>query len=158
MIRTVAGLFRDPIEAQVAVHDLEQAGFARSDISVVTHARSATADEHASGTIKGAAIGGVAGALLGVAALAIPGIGPVLAIGPIAAALTGAGVGAATGGIFAVLSELGVPDHEAQYWEEGVRGGGTLLIVHATEDTWEDARSVLNRHGAAAPGQPTPSD
>ena len=155
MIRTVAGLFRDPNEAQVAVHDLEQAGFARSDISVVTQAASATgegADEHTSGTMKGAAIGGVAGALLGVAALAIPGIGPVLAIGPIAAALTGAGVGAATGGIFAVLSELGVPEHEAEYWEEGVRGGGTLLIVHATEETWEDARSILDRHGAAAPG------
>ncbi len=153
MTKSVVGLFRDPIEAQVAVRDLEQAGFDHSNISVVTHQathqRSTTdAGEHTSGTIKGAAIGGVAGALLGLAALAIPGIGPVLAAGPLAAALTGAGVGAATGGMFAALSELGVPEHETEYWAEGIRGGGSLVIVHATEETGDRAQSILDRHGA----------
>ena len=147
MTRTVVGLFRDPVEAQVAVRDLELAGFAQSDISVVTREGSAS-EEHTSGAMKGAAIGGVAGALLGLAALAIPGIGPVLAAGPIAAALTGAGVGAATGGMFGALSEMGVPEHEAQYWEEGVRRGGTLVVVHATAETSDRAQSVLDRHGA----------
>jgi uncharacterized membrane protein len=152
MMKTVVGLFRDPVEAEVAVHDLERAGFAQSDISVVRRegftAEEGAGTEHTSGTMKGAAIGGVAGALLGVAAFAIPGIGLVLAAGPIAAALTGAGVGAATGGIFAALSEMGVPEHEAQYWAEGIRHGSTLVIVHATEESSERAQSVLTRHGA----------
>jgi uncharacterized membrane protein len=157
MTRTVVGLFRDPDEAQVAVHDLVQAGFANADISIVTRkgepgeedpSTANVSAENTSGTMKGAAIGGLAGALLGVAALAIPGIGPVLAAGPIAAALTGAGVGAATGGIFGALSDMGVPEHEAHYLAEGIRRGGTLVVVHATPDNSDRAQSVLDRHGA----------
>jgi len=151
-MKSVAGLFRDPSEAEVAVHDLELAGFRRSDISVVVRKRSeseaGTDTEDASGTMKGAAIGGFAGAFLSLAALALPGIGPVLAAGPIAAVLSGAGVGAATGGIISALTHVGIPEQEAESWAQAVREGGTLVVVHARQDTSDRAQSVLDRHGA----------
>ena len=152
MTQTVVGLFRDPIEAQVAVRDLKDAGFAEDHVSVVAREESANqiAAEHepTEGTAKGAALGGVAGALLGVAAMAIPGIGPVLAIGPLAAALTGAGVGAATGGMLGALADMGVPEREAQHLADAIRQGGTLVVVHASEKTCDAARTILDQHGA----------
>jgi uncharacterized membrane protein len=149
---TVIGLFRDHTEAQAAIHDLENDGFLRKDISLV--ARDGAVDpaghdvELGSGTAKGAAIGGAAGAMLGLAALAIPGIGPILALGPLAAALTGAGVGAATGSMVGALSDMGVPEHESHFYEASLREGGSLVVVHAGVDTAERAQSVLDRHGA----------
>jgi uncharacterized membrane protein len=152
MTRTVVGLFLDPVEAQVAVRDLIDTGFSQDDISVVTRDDSESGatvvDEPTSVTAKGAAIGGIAGALLGAAAMAIPGVGPVLAIGPLAAALTGAGVGAATGGMLSALADLGVPEHEAHHWAEGVRRGGTLVAVRAGDKTAHAAQSILDQHGA----------
>lgn len=153
MTRTVVGLFRDHNEAHAALHDLRQAGFARESVNLIAHHSSGQLpteeqySEVSSSTTKGAALGGAAGFLLG-AALAIPGFGPILAIGPIAAALTGAGVGAAAGGMLGALSDLGVPEHEAAHWEEGLRSGGSLMVVHADEETAERAQSVLDRHGA----------
>src|SRR3954454_16480128 len=98
---TVVGLFRDHTEAEAAIYSLENDGFQRDNISLLRHDGSgAGVPDHSqgpSGTSTGAAIGGAAGAVLGLVAMAIPGIGPVLALGPLAAALTGAGVGAATG-------------------------------------------------------------
>ena len=152
MTRTVVGLFRDPAEARAAVHDLENSGIASDKISVVS--RDSPDDikdpihEPNPGTAKGAAIGGVAGALLGVAALAIPGLGPVLAVGPLAAALTGAGVGAATGGMLGALHDMGMTDEEARHWAEGLRRGGTLVAVHGGDELTDKAQSVLDRHGA----------
>lgn len=152
MTRTVVGLFRDPSEARAAVHDLENSGIAREKISVVSREAGAEITdpihEPSPGTAKGAAIGGIAGAVLGVAALAIPGVGPVLAAGPLAAALTGAGVGAATGGMLGALSDMGMTDDEARHWAEGVKRGGTLVAVHGGEELTEKAQSVLDRHGA----------
>lgn len=150
---TVIGLFRDHTEAQAAIHDLENEGFQRSDISLLARGAAsgnvdADTEPDGSGTMKGAAIGGFAGAALGLAALAIPGIGPVLALGPLAAALTGAGVGAAAGGMLGALSDMGVPEHESAYYEDAIRKGGSLIAVHAGEDTAEKAQSVLDRHGA----------
>jgi hypothetical protein len=151
-MKSVAGLFRDPAEAQVAVHDLELAGFSRSDISAITRKPAEGEEgpdtEDPSSTMKGAAIGSLAGVFLGVAALAIPGIGPILAAGPIAVALTGAGVGAATGGIISSLTHIGVSEQEAESWTQGVHQGGTLIIVHSTEENSDRARSILDRHGA----------
>ena len=155
MTKTVVGLFRDPVEAQVAVRDLRDAGFAENHVSLITREESGdqTAPEHepTEGTAKGAAIGGVAGALLGVAAMAIPGIGPVLAVGPLAAALTGAGVGAATGGMLGALADIGVPEREAQQLTEALREGGTVVVVHAGDKTWDAARAILDQHGALDP-------
>jgi uncharacterized membrane protein len=152
MTKTVVGVFRDAVEAQVTARDLRDAGFADDHVSLVTREESANqvaADhEPIEGTAKGAAIGGVAGALLGVVAMAVPGIGPVLAIGPLAAALTGAGVGAATGGMLGALADMGVPEREAQQLTEAIRSGGTVLVVQANDKTWEAARAILDQHGA----------
>lgn len=151
--RTVVGLFKDPDEAMAALHDLERHGIPHDDISVVRPAEqreTAAPDENEfrSGTAKGAALGGVAGALLGMAAMAVPGLGPVIALGPIAAALTGAGVGAATGGMLGALSDMGIPERDVALLQESVRRGGTIVAVHSGEAGIEDAKSVLDRHGA----------
>jgi hypothetical protein len=162
MRQTVVGVFRDPVEAQVAVQDLRDTGFADDHVSLVTREESASqaAGDHepTEGTAKGATIGGVAGALLGVAAFAIPGIGPVLAIGPLAAALTGAGVGAATGGMLGALADMGgmlgaladmgVPEREAEQLAVAIREGGTLVVVHASDKTVDAAKTILDQHGA----------
>lgn len=155
MTRTVIGLFPDSNEAQAALHSLENAGFTRDHLSLVAYDgsgeySSAAKDESelGSNTTKGAAAGGIAGLLLGLAAVAIPGIGPVIAAGPIAAALAGAGVGAASGGMLGALADMGVPGHEAKYYEEAIRRGGTLLIVRAEDEMAEQAQSILERHGA----------
>jgi uncharacterized membrane protein len=156
MTRTVIGLFRDSNEAQAALQDLEGAGFTREHLNLVAFDGSGTysdlakrSSELGSNTTKGAAAGGMAGLLIGLAAVAIPGIGPVVAAGPIAAALAGAGVGAATGGMLGALNDMGVPGNEAKYYQEAIRRGGTMLVVQAGGDTSaEQAQSILDRHGA----------
>lgn len=155
MTRTVVGLFRDSDEAQAALQDLESAGFTREHLNLVAYDGSGQytdlvkqGSELGSNTTKGAAAGGVAGLLIGLAAVAIPGVGPIVAAGPIAAALAGAGVGVATGGMLGALADMGVPGHEAKYYQEAIRRGGTLLIVRADEDLAERAQSTLDRHGA----------
>jgi uncharacterized membrane protein len=155
MTRTVIGLFRDSNEAQAALQDLEGAGFTREHLNLVAYDGSGQysdlvkqGNELGSNTTTGAAAGGFAGLLIGLAAVAIPGIGPIVAAGPIAAALAGAGVGAATGGMLGALADMGVPGHEAKYYEEAIRRGGTLLIVDADGDMAEQAQSILDRHGA----------
>jgi hypothetical protein len=147
----VIGLFRDNGEVDAVVHELEGLGVSREQISIVAR----RADEHAGGaddpprgTAKGAAIGGVAGAVLGLAALGIPGVGSVLAAGPMAAALAAAGVGAATGGMLGALFEMGVSDREAGQYAEAVRRGGTLVAVEAGEEIADRVLSILDRHGA----------
>jgi uncharacterized protein (TIGR02271 family) len=110
--------------------------------------------EMAHGAMKGAgtgaAVGGVLGLVAGVASLSIPGLGPFIAAGPIAATLAGAGVGAAAGGIIGALANLGVPEQDAHYYAEGVRRGGTLVTVHARSDAIADcAAEVMRQHGAA---------
>lgn len=154
--RTVIGLFRDSNEAQAALQDLRSAGIPREHLNLVAYDGSGAFDtnataldkELASNTAKGAAAGGIAGLLLGIASLAIPGVGPIIAAGPIAAALTAAGVGAATGGMLGALADMGVPGHEAQYYQEAIRRGGTLLIVQAEGEAADHAQSILDRHGA----------
>jgi hypothetical protein len=156
MARTVIGLFRDSNEAQAALHDLEAAGFPVDNLNLVAYDGSGVysdvlrrGNELGANTTRGAAAGGVAGLLLGLAAVALPGIGPIVAAGPIAAALAGAGVGAAAGGMLGALADMGVPGHEAKYYEEAIRRGGTLVIVRALgEDMAERAQSLLDRHGA----------
>jgi uncharacterized membrane protein len=152
----VIGLFRDSNEAQAALHDLETAAFPAEDLNLVAYDGSGEyteilrqGNELGSNTTKGAAAGGVAGLLLGLAAVALPGIGPIVAAGPIAVALAGAGVGAAAGGMLGALADMGVPGHEAKYYEEAIRRGGTLILVRAREEEMADrARSLLDRHGA----------
>ena len=148
--RTVVGLFRDRNEVQAALHDLEGDGISREHISIVAYHPDGNehGSELGSNTTKGAAAGGIAGLVLGFCAIALPGIGPILAAGPIAAALAGAGVGAATGGMLGALVDMGVPGHEAKYYEDAVHQGGTLVIVRSRGEMAEKAQSVLDRHGA----------
>lgn len=162
MSKTVIGLFNNMGEAQDVVRDLVASGFHRDDIGFMANEKqSAPSDAHttsegskaASGALAGAgtgaAIGGVAGLALALAPLAIPGIGPIIAAGPIAAALTGAGIGAVAGGLIGGLTRLGVSEEDAHYYAEGVRRGGILVTVSAANERDADnAVAVLKRHGA----------
>ena len=153
MAETIVGVFKDPVEADAVLHDLHQHGFNREDLNLIAHSGTdqyARPGESGAGAGTGAAIGGAAGVVLGLAALAIPGIGPVVAAGPLAAALTGAGLGAAAGGMLGALSELGVSDEHARGYEDAVKAGGTLVAIHAADnDAAARAHSVLDRHGAS---------
>jgi hypothetical protein len=91
-------------------------------------------------------LGGLGGILVGLGALAIPGLGPVIAAGPIVAGLAGAGVGAAAGGLVGGLVGWGIPEDEAKGYAEGVRQGGTLVMVRATEGQIEKIEEIMNRH------------
>jgi hypothetical protein len=144
MAKTVVCLVDSAAEAERMVNELVSACRCdRSDIGLMArgpqsevgsnaHAGDRGGDA-ASGALKGAgtgaALGGVLGLVAGVASLAIPGFGPVIAAGPIAAALAGAGVGAVAGGLIGGLTNIGVPEQEAHYYAEGVRRGGTLITV-----------------------------
>ena len=166
MAKTVIGLFDNRAEAQSVVQELLGEGFRRDDISVMSKKlegqdkREGEAvayveedgDEQikdmAKGAGTGAAIGGLAGLLLSLTAFAIPGIGPVLAAGPLAAVIAGAGIGATAGGLISGLTRLGVPEDDANYYAEGVRRGGTLVSVDAADDKAESAVAIMKRHGA----------
>jgi hypothetical protein len=159
----VVGVFNSVQDAHEAVRHLEQQGFSRDEISLVAN-KNARGFEHMSDEDKsaikdktsdviadagiGAAIGGVGGLLLSIAGVAVPGIGPILVAGPIAAALTGAGIGAAGGGIIGALTESGIPEEHAHYYSESVRRGDVMLMVRATGDRAERAADILDEHGA----------
>jgi len=171
MAKTVVALMETPQEAENVVRDLTSTcGCQRSDIGLMargsqqdagaeiqTGSESSADDDRstvASGALKGAgtgaAVGGILGLVAGAAALTIPGIGPFIAAGPIAAALAGAGIGAAAGGAIGALVHLGVPEEEAHYYAEGVRRGGTLITVNASTDEMATcAAMVMKNHGAA---------
>ena len=157
MTRTVIGLYDRLEDAQNAVSELVSAGFPREDISVVaadTEGKFKTyvgepgedvGEGGATGAGVGAAVGGLGGLLIGLGALAIPGIGPVVAAGPIASALIGAGVGAVTGGLLGALIDAGVPEEQANLYAEGVRRGGTLVKVTTPEDRVDEANHIMDR-------------
>jgi uncharacterized protein (TIGR02271 family) len=164
-MKTIVGLFDNFSEAEAVVRDLERAGYDRSDVSIVASesARSGTAasatgagrrhdddtsvgEGAATGAVVGGVTGGVAGLIAALAGLAIPGIGPVLAAGPLVAALTGAGVGAVAGGLIGALTSAGVPEEHARYYEEGVRRGGTLVTIAASDTDADEVMDIMNRH------------
>ena len=161
-MKTIVGLFDNFSEAEAVVRDLERAGYDRSDISLVANessrgsARTTTttsrsddggaAEGAGTGAVIGGVTGGVAGLLASLAGLAIPGIGPVLAAGPLVAALTGAGVGAVAGGLIGALTSAGVPEEHARYYEEGIRRGGTLVTVAASDSDADEVMDIMNRH------------
>jgi uncharacterized protein (TIGR02271 family) len=162
MAKTVVGLMDSFNEAEKVVDDLVRNGFAREDVGLVAQDEGERAPSQrttrreggseAEGAMKGAgagaAIGGVAGLVLGITGLAIPGIGPIIAAGPIAATLAGAGVGAVAGGLIGGLTNLGVPEEHAHYYAEGVRRGGVLVTVACEDSRAADAASIMRRHGA----------
>jgi hypothetical protein len=96
----------------------------------------------------GALFGGLGGLLIGLGALAIPGLGPIVAAGPIATTLAGAGIGAAGGGLIGALKDAGVPDEEAGVYAESIRRGGTMVTVRAPEVLRDRVADILDEHGA----------
>lgn len=159
-MRTVVGMYDRFEDAQKAVRALTDAGFDRNNISMVARDRDNeyareldrydTTDEDvgdgaAAGAGIGAVLGGLGGLLVGLGALAIPGIGPVVAAGPLIATLAGAGIGAAAGGIVGALVDLGVPEEHAEAYAEGVRRGGTLVTLRTDDAKADQAVSIMNR-------------
>jgi uncharacterized protein (TIGR02271 family) len=158
MAKTVIGLFDRMDDARHVVQELIDHGLQRDDISLVSRQDHEGAyvtergDERTSGTAigagAGAALGGVGGLLVGLGALAIPGIGPAVAAGPLVTALAGAGLGATAGGLIGALTDLGVPEEEAHYYAEGVRRGGVLVAVDTDDQRADRAAEVMEHAGA----------
>jgi len=150
---TIVAHFQDADQAQDALSDLERQGFTADQVSYVAHDGSGRFADRLRGknlfgsrAATGALVGGASGTLLAFAALAVPGIGPLIAAGPLAAALTGAGVGAATGSLLGALGDIGVPESEARRYAEYVEQGGSLVAVRVNEDTANRAVQVLHDH------------
>jgi hypothetical protein len=147
-------------QATRIVEDAQDAGFSGDDISVLLPDRAGSRDfaheQHTkapegatTGAVTGGILGAAAGYLVGIGALAIPGLGPFVAAGPIMAALGGAAVGTATGGITGMLVGYGMPEYEAKRYEGKVKAGNILISIH-TEDGKEVglAKDIFKRNGA----------
>lgn len=160
MKRAVYCIAKSEQQAESIVDALRIAGFSNNDISVLfpdKHGSKDFAHEHNTKAPEGATTGGVAGmgvgAILGwvagIGALAIPGVGPFIAAGPIVAALSGAAIGGATGGIIGALVGLGIPEFEAKRYEEKIRSGNILISVHTeVSDERSRAKSIFENAGA----------
>ncbi|HSJ58784.1 MAG TPA: YsnF/AvaK domain-containing protein [Anaerolineae bacterium] len=156
MAKTVIAVYRDAEAAEAAVEDLLRNDFTRNDISVVArdtreelkvdYESDDPGEGAAAGAGFGAVLGGAAGLLAGLGALTIPGIGPIVAAGPIAAALAGAGIGAAAGGITGALVDWGVPSEDAHIYGESVRRGGILVSVRASDARAQRAAEILEQN------------
>ncbi len=158
--KAVFGIFKTRIELENCVSALKAHDFRNSDISVLlpnsddtrdfAHEKATKAPEGAAmGVTGGFAIGGTLGWLAGIGALAIPGIGPFVAAGPIVAAIAGAGLAGALGGLTGALVGLGIPEYEAKRYETIVKDGGFLLSVHVDDSSWATkAKVILENSGA----------
>ncbi len=160
MNKAVFGIAKTETQAINIANQLQSAGFSPNDISVLFPDKTGTRDfaheQHtkapegaATGAGSGAVLGGALGWMVGIGALAIPGLGPFIAAGPIMAALAGAGAGAAAGGITGALIGMGIPELEAKQYEGKVKNGNILMPVH-TEDGREvtRAKEILKNGGA----------
>lgn len=159
-MRTVYGLFDNYDDANHIVDTLLQEGYTEDDISILTHEGSVSrtqqemdaTDGAAQGAKGGAALGGLAGLLVGIGAITLPGVGPILAAGPILAMLTstiaGAGLGAATGGIIGALVDWGVSESTANIYAEGIKRGGVLLAVNTREANVDELKRMFDNHNA----------
>jgi len=162
-MKTLVGTYNSIQVAHDVANNLISAGYSRNDISIVANDKNNeyaqyagdgsiestnnSGEEVAAGAGIGAAIGGFGGLLIGLGALAIPGIGPVIAAGPLLAALTGAGVGAVTGGIVGALADLGIPDEEAHIYSEGLRRGNVLVIAQVPDTSASAVTRIMERPG-----------
>src|SRR5689334_3769916 len=156
----VFGIYPNQVAVERAVESLKDAGFRNTDISVLFPENVGTKDfaldkgtkapeGAATGAGSGAVVGGTLGWLVGIGALAIPGLGPFIAAGPIMAALAGVGVGGAIGGLTGALVGMGIPEYEAKRYEGRVKDGGVLLSVHSDNSEWtRRAKEILERTGA----------
>jgi hypothetical protein len=156
----VFGLYNSRGQVEMAVDHLRAAGFRAQDISILfpdnvgtkdfAHEKHTKAPEGtAAGVTTGAVLGGTLGWLVGIGALAIPGVGPFIAAGPIVAALSGAAVGGAVGGLTGALIGMGIPEYEAKRYEGMIKEGRILLSVHSDNHDWtKRAKEILDETGA----------
>lgn len=158
--KSVFGIFNERTSLESTVTNLKNAGFISNDISVLmpspestknfAHEKNTKAPEGATtGGTSGLAVGGVLGWLAGIGALAIPGVGPFVAAGPIVAAIAGAGIGGAIGGIAGALIGMGIPEYEAKRYETMVKDGGMLLSVHVDNNDMRDRATDILKAGGA---------
>src|SRR6478752_7570114 len=153
----VFGIYQNQAAVERAVESLKDGGFRNTDISVLFPENTGTKDFAAekntkapegatTGAASGAVVGGTLGWLAGIGALAIPGLGPFIAAGPIMAALAGVGVGGAVGGLTGALIGMGIPEYEAKRYEGRLKKGGILLSVHSDNSDWtKRAKEILER-------------
>ena len=156
----VFGIYNSTNQAEYAVDQIAAAGFSSNDISVLlpdsrstkefAHEKDTKAPEGTTtGVTTGGVIGGTLGLLAGIGALAMPGVGPFIAAGPIMGALAGLGVGGAVGGLIGALVGMGIPEYEAKRYEGHIKEGGVLLSVHCdTSDQITRAKDLLKHTGA----------
>jgi Heat induced stress protein YflT domain len=157
---SVFGIVKTYAQAEQLVEGLQRAGFPASEISVllpdregkhdIGHVKATKAPEGATtGAATGGVTGGVLGLLAGIGALAIPGVGPFIAAGPIMAALSGAAIGATTGGVVGGLIGMGIPEIEAKRYEGKLKEGNYLIAVHAHDGDQKDrAKEIFKTVGA----------
>jgi hypothetical protein len=158
--KSVFGIYSSRSGVENAVLALKDSGFSHSDVSVLlpenlgskeiaTEKNTKAPEGATTGAGSGAVIGGTLGWLVGIGALAIPGLGPFIAAGPIMAALAGIGVGGAVGGVTGALIGMGIPEFEAKRYEGRLQKGGILLSVHCdTSDEIKRGKEILERTGA----------
>jgi hypothetical protein len=158
--KVVIGIVDSEIQAENLLQRLTKAGFATGDVSAIfpdkrggkdfAHEHNTKAPEGAVvGAAGGGVIGGTLGVLAGIGALAIPGLGPFIAAGPLMAALSGAAAGAAVGGVAGALVGLGIPEIEAKKYEGKLRGGNILMAVHVDDGEEEKrAKEAFRQEGA----------
>jgi hypothetical protein len=156
----VFGIYRTQGDVEYGVDLLRAEGFRNTDISVLFPENRGTKDfavekntkapeGSAAGAATGAVLGGALGWLAGIGALAIPGVGPLIAAGPIVAALSGVGVGGAVGGVTGALIGMGIPEYEAKRYEGRIKEGGILFSIHCDDSKWiKKAKDILERTGA----------
>ena len=156
----VFGIYRTATAAEMAVDQLLQSGFTNNAISVLlpdekstrdfAHEKATKAPEGTTtGVAAGGVVGGTLGLLAGIGALAIPGVGPFTAAGPIMGALAGLGVGGAVGGLIGALVGMGIPEYEAKRYEGRIKEGGVLLSAHCdTSEQITRAKNILKNSGA----------
>jgi hypothetical protein len=166
----VFGIYPDRVSVEEAVDALRAAGFRGTDISVLfqenqgtkdfAHEKNTKAPEGATtGGLVGGISGGVLGWLTGIGALAIPGLGPLVAAGPIVAALAGVGAVGAVGGLIGALAGMGLPEYEAKRFEGRIKQGGVLMSVHCDNGDWvKRAKELLRRSGAEGVDSTTESN
>lgn len=158
MSKSIVGIAQSQVQVEAVVADLQESLVPASDISVLipdsggvpetgTVKASKAPEGATAGGIAGGLAGGTAGFLVGIGALAIPGVGPFIAAGPIMAALSGAALGAATGGLVGALVGMGIPEYEAKVYEDRIKKGGYLVAVHVSDGRRPaEIRDVLKRN------------
>ena len=156
----VFGIYGSRVIVESAIDDLISLGFSSDDISVLlsdhrstkelAHEKNTKAPEGVTtGAAAGGVLGGTLGLLAGIGTLAVPGLGPLIAAGPLVSALAGAGAGGAVGGLIGAMVGMGIPEYEAKRYEGRLRDGGILLSVHCNDSIERDrAKDVLKRTGA----------